>query len=705
MSIEARLRDLLRRARTRVLLIVALRWLPWLAVLALLCLRLSHPLLGSALGAAAAVFLGMLGWRRIRRIDSRWLIRRLDAKNRTFEDSSDLLFAEPADLGPLQRLQQQRVQQRLLDDPGSDPRPAVRWRPLAWNALAALLVATLITLWPRQAAIESVTPTRTPVGAGAQAPVQSLQAALQVVAPAYTGLSERTTQSLDAEVPQDSTLRWTLRFALPPSAVRLRFLDGETLALQQEGDAWRGERVLSRSTLYTIELEGAEPLPGTDPHRIEVIDDQPPKLVIGEPQRTLTVLDAAARSWSLRLEASDDYGLGAAQLQLTLAQGSGEQIAVSERRIALRGHGDARLQTFDHRVDLAALGFARGDDLIARIEVRDNRQPQPNVTRSASFILRWPAEESSDGSGVEGLVQQTLPAYFRSQRQIIIDTEALLAESPQLSADTVVERSDRIGVDQRILRLRYGQFLGEETEDASPPPPSADGDEEEHHEGDGHDHGEAGTESDPVSASELIAAAGHLHDIPEAATLLDPTTRRLLRAALDAMWQAEGELRLGQPAKALPHEYRALDNIKRVQQASRIYLARVGLELPQIDPARRLTGDRPSGSRRVDPLVAIDDHVDAPAAAWQALRDGSELPLDALAVWLHDADDDAQRLDLLTVIERLRSEPDCASCRERLAALLWPRLTPPAAAPALRPRADALGRAYLDALPAPGDTR
>ena len=96
---------------------------------------------------------------------------------------------------------------------------------------------------------------------------------------------------------------------------------------------------------------------------------------------------------------------------------------------------------------------SRGDDVIVRLAVSDNRQPQANTTRSASFILRWPPESASDSVGMEGIVERTMPAYFRSQRQIIIDTENLIAEQPKLDADAVLARSDGIGVDQKILRL------------------------------------------------------------------------------------------------------------------------------------------------------------------------------------------------------------------------------------------------------------
>ena len=65
-----------------------------------------------------------------------------------------------------------------------------------------------------------------------------------------------------------------------------------------------------------------------------------------------------------------------------------------------------------------------------------------------------------------------------------------------------------------------------------------------------------------------------------------------MRAALANMWDAELHLRMGRPEKALPYEYRALKLIKQIQQASRIYVERVGFDPPVIKVAeKRLSGD------------------------------------------------------------------------------------------------------------------
>jgi len=73
--------------------------------------------------------------------------------------------------------------------------------------------------------------------------------------------------------------------------------------------------------------------------------------------------------------------------------------------------------------------------------------------------------------------------------------------------------------------------------------------------------------------------------------LFDEATKGTLKAALNAMWQAELALHLYQADTALPHEYQALRELKAVQQAARIYVKRVGFEPPPLDSGKQLSGD------------------------------------------------------------------------------------------------------------------
>ena len=651
---------------------------------------------GGALAAMAIAGIGVAGLaivlhRRMQRLDAAWATRRLDL-DPARQDSADLLFRDPGTLGNLQRLQRARVEATLGDASAALRTPLPRRGLLAaWLAGVALVAWSLA--WP--ARVEAPSAVAPADAVAAEATHTTVTAAtLTIDAPAYTGLAATTQPSLSARVPAGSTLRWSLALRPQPAAVELRFHDDRRVALARDGDRWTGETALAHSGLYRIVVVDGLPLADTTRHRLDALPDTAPRIRIVAPDRSLTLRANGQRTWPLAFEASDDYGLRTARWIVTLAKGSGEQVEVSTRTLAARGEGDARAKRYATTLDLASLGFAQGDDLIVRLEVDDTRTPSPQRTRSASVILRWPPPASSESTGMEGLVKRALPAYFRSQRQIIIDTEALVAERGALAAERFESKSDAIGVDQRILRMRYGEFLGEENADQ----PDAAG-------ADGHDeHADAPPEGFGA-AIDVLESYGHTHDDAEAATLLDPQTRALLKRALDAMWQSERELRTARPEAALPHQYRALAAIKQVQQATRIYLARVGLELPPIDEARRMTGVRDGIADRRAGLQAAD--LDDPPALplWQALGDdapGAVDPavIDAFAEWLRDREasvDDA--LGLVAALDAVRAAPDCDDCRATLRAKLWPLLPGPTPAPLGRARADAEGAAYLQALP------
>jgi hypothetical protein len=678
-----------RRARLRRFAFALAVAAPPLAVAAVLAARGIDRGVAVAFASVLALAAVAIAVAHARAIDARALSRRYDDARPELEDSTALAQADDVALSPLQRLQRERVRERLAR---VAPPPPER---LPWRALAASLAIAAIALAANwldfTAATRPSSPAAAPRAAGTP-PTRISHAELSIEPPAYTGLDRRTQAALAARVEAGSRLAWALALEPAPATLALEFHDGTTLALERGDDArWRGERVLAKSALYRIVPGGVAPLADDARHRLDVVADAPPSIRVIEPERTLVPLADGQRQWTLAFEASDDYGIARAVLTLTHARGTGENIEVTRREVVLAGEGDARARRYRHAVALAPYALSPGDDLIAKLAVSDNRAPAPQVSRSASYILRVPFEAAGEGSGVEGLVRDTLPAYFRSQRQIIIDTEALVTESPSLDADALTQRSDAIGVDQRILRLRYGQFLGEQT--------SVEGD---HEEGAGHaDEGGEGV-SGGATSREVLEAFGHTHDDAEAATLLDPETQKLLRAALGEMWSAERHLRTGEPRAALPYEYRALDYIKQVQNATRIYLARVGLELPQVDEARRMTGEREGLRDRGAALAAAERGDAVPRAAWRALVRGDAIDAAALRAWLaanESSLDDA--IGWYEAIDALARDARCAPCRERLAALVWRSIErePPRAA--IRPVPDAAGRAYLDSLGAP----
>ena len=750
---------LLRAARRRQAAIALAFSLPWVLAIAALASGpgMAGPLPVVGLSLLALLAAAVMAWRSACRLDRGWLQRRLDATHPRLEDSSALLAAEPARLPPLARLQRQRLAQRLPPPEAAGVRAPWPVAGIAASAVAAGAVVAIALFLPGSPPAASVAEVPAPRAAGPALPgaPRLVERSLAITPPAYTGLPAREGDALDAKVPEGATLAWTLRFVPIPDEAALAFVDGRRIRLERDGDHWRGMLAAERPGLYRIATSPALPAEADALHRIDVVADRPPSIRVTAPAQTLSLRKPGQRHWDLAFEAADDHGIAAhADLHLTMTEGSGENIGFREEVRRIDGRGDRRRKGFSHRVDLDGLGLSEGDDLIVRFVVRDNRPGRAQATRSASHILRWPPPDAGTDSGMDGVLQKVLPAYFASQRQIIIDAEALLARKPRLPEEEFAARSDAIAVDQRLLRLRYGQFLGEESEgaptrasagtggaDGPPPPPvllptndaedeaeawramassqrQGDPADDQGHgvggpgaAGEAHDHdhaaGDAAGDGGPGVAGfgvagDVLQEFGHVHDIPEAATLLDPRTRNLLRRALGEMWQSELALRQARPQDALPPANRALALVKDIQQSDRIHLARTGSGLPPVDFSRRLTGERTGISSRRVPLPRAEPGEDVPAALWRALAGpspGAIIDLDALQAWL--ASDEARGGDPLAVmaaVDAVRVDPACADCVARLRALLWPLVTPPPAAPRLRREADATGRAYLDAL-------
>jgi hypothetical protein len=675
-----------RPARTRVALDTLAIGVPLTLLAAAVTWRIGGAAVIVALLALAATATAAL-W-RARRFDGRWVVRGLDERRGDVEDSADLIFADDARLTAMQRLQRARVLERLATDAGADLRPG--WSTgaiVAACAASAFGIAAMLLIPPGPP--EPLAPSSEGLPAVAGIPRLTGQR-LRIVPPAYTGLPPRDLATLDARAPEGSRLQWTLRFAPQPGRATLAFAQGGDVPLRQAQD-WRAALTLTRSALYRVAPAGSD-RPGPL-HRLDAIPDTPPRVAAAG--RTLTIVTPGQRGWIPTFTATDDYGVSTnASLRITLAQGEGEQVTFRERTIPLRGTGPARGRRFAAALDFATLGFAKGGDLIVQLTVADTA-PRPHVVRGPSLILRWPGDKGELAAGLDGAVKKAMPAYFRSQRQIIIDAEALIKVRRTITADDFAKRSDAIGVDQRMLRMRYGQFMGEESEGPSIALPTSDAEAPV--------AGAVPQTTTPAPAEpaaghdeDVLAEYGHTHDESEAATLLDPQTRKTLRLALDQMWQSELHLRQGDPAGALPPANRALVFIKRVQQATRIFLARTGSVQPAIEESRRMTGKREGLAGGTLTLVPPPPVGAEPGATWRALATGP-VAMGGLDRWLGGASV-PDRLGLAAAIDAVRRAPDCVRCRADLRAQLWRAMPRPIPRVARRDGGDAQGRRYLDAI-------
>lgn len=622
------------------------------------------------------------------------IARHLDRTLPALEESSELLLPRARPLSVLERLQQQRLQ-TLLDGAVHDgsvangplPRHLLPRHLLPRHRLglaAGVLVTSVLLaagLWlglpaPTARAGPLHSPPLPPFSPPEEVEAPGV-AAIDVLVepPAYTGLAPSHARGLDLRVPAGSRLTWAVTSQGEVDEALLTFDDGPPLTLEAPDGAGqrRAQRVVTAPRLYHLALRRAGEVVYRSAYaRIEIEPDQPPALEVVRPDRFTEVAPEGPNRITLEVEAEDDYGLGRAVIVATVARGGGEMVAFREERLAFAriDRRSPRAWRLVHVFDLAALGLEPGSELYFHVEARDRRTPEPNQARSATYRVRMVGEGALSVPLGRGIAVRPPPTYFRSQRQIIIDSERLIAEQASITRDAFERRSQNLGLDQAALRLRYGTILGEEFEDGQPV-------DEEHDHDHGHEEG-VGLED---GAAEEAAAAGqeedddqnelsrlaallpeglvHLHDSTESATFFTTDVKATLKEALAAMWDAELQLRLYEPAAALPHAYRALRALKKVQQASRVYVQRVGFEMPPLDLDRRLSGDLSKvrsrrAERQVDAALAHPEARRA-LAALRSLRTGGGRVVDGAPAERLAGDLEAAEAVL---VEQARGETD-----------------------------------------------
>jgi hypothetical protein len=448
-------------------------------------------------------------------------------------------------------------------------------------------------------------------------------ATLRIQPPAYTRLPETNSSNLNASSIVGAVLSWRLQFSHSNQlSVRLVNGRGHELPFRQTGDRYTYQDRLVNSGLYAIkaywrtEAKKDSVVYQSDFYRLEARPDLAPKIEPDSKElyRFHAIKDPKVLTVGARI--SDDFSVSNTFLVATVARGSGENVKFREVKFPLNqaNFKDAKLSK---TLDLNELKFAPGDELYYYWAAFDNRQPERNFTKSDTYFLVYKDTTRIEESELATMAVNIMPEYFRSQRQIIIDTEKLIASRKRSTSTSGVShafksQSNEIGFDQKVLRLRYGQFLGEEFETSAGgghiEPTDEEGDplkgfvhahdtgeehgEAHHVEEPHHDHGASGPESDKDPVAALMEQYVHAHDNAETNTFHEESTRSLLKMALEQMWQSELHLRMYEPEKALPFEQKALEYLKLSQQKARSYVKKTGFDPPQTkEKETRLTGE------------------------------------------------------------------------------------------------------------------
>lgn len=559
----------------------------------------------------------MAYFQRLFALDSNLLIRILNNNYPELEESVDLLISDEAELNLVQRIQHSRIEKKFEH---IYPQIKIPNNVKATSKTAAVLVFASLMLMafapdvnqteqgPLKQEIEKL---------NAQVEETKLESILVTITPpAYMAQPTHTANDLHLVVPEGSTVSWRITFNKPASAA-LIFSGRDSVTLASD-KVKTYTRKITDAGFYQLVWQDNGNWILSDYYKIEIVKDQPPKLDITNLEQFTKFEFVQPLKVEVKTSLQDDFGLADASVIATVSKGSGESVKFREERLKFDSpprisgkHVQAAVM-----LDLIKLGLEPGDELYFYVEANDIKVPISNYSRTETFFIA--IQDTTQYSAVEdeGLGVDLMPEYFRSQRQIIIDTEKLLKEKKKMTTQQFKFNSNELGYDQKVLRLRYGQFMGEEFEEQIGGGAIALEEEHDHetaeetvkrfghqHDtenehnlveqkkaGGNHNHNHSPKQEEDEDEDPLAAFA-HQHDDGEQATFFVESVRAKLKAALTVMWDAELYLRLYEPEKSLPYQYTALKLLKEISNDSRIYVHRTGFDPPPLKEEKRLSGD------------------------------------------------------------------------------------------------------------------
>ena len=462
-------------------------------------------------------------------------------------------------------------------------------------------------------------------------------ASVSVNPPAYTSLPKSKNEDLNVSAIIGSTLKWDVTFSHQENlSVRLANNRGDELIFRKSNGLFEYQDKLTGSGLYSIKAYWKDSLVyQSDFYKLEARPDLAPKIEPDSKELYQYHFLKDKKIIQVSAKISDDFKVRQAFIVATLARGSGENVKFREMKFPLTpaNFKEAKLS---QSIDLNALNFTPGDELYYYWAAIDNKEPEANFTKSDTYFIVYKDTAQVEESQLATMSVNTVPEYFRSQRQIIIDTEKLIARRKKIKKEEFNSISNEIGFDQKVLRLRYGQFLGEEFEQniggggGDAPHDEGHGEggnildkfthksdsegeaaenrksqpEEHHHEHGGESHADAGSKD---AIAELMEQYVHAHDDAEVNTFHEQSTKSLLKMALEQMWQSELHLRMYEPEKALPFENKALEFLKQAQHKARAFVKKSSYDPPPIkEKEKRLSGELTDLSKSFNQEKKID---------------------------------------------------------------------------------------------------
>jgi cell division protein FtsL len=543
----------------------------------------------------------------------------IDNHLENLEYSTSLLLKPSENLSSLAMLQQQKVVNRLSNEINkiSPPNNIIKSSIVA---TALILIGFLVyqfnltdyfTTEISPINKEDVISFQPTDSTNLQAEIPKLiNQSLTIYYPNYTNLPASKSSKMDVNAVEGSRISWEIEFSDTLETVSIENIENSYVMEQKDGK-YTYSLNLTSSSFYNFKFSDKKGNTYfSDLYAIEVTKDEAPTVDIKGIEQFTQFEFTDDKTVHFNSDITDDYGLNEAYIIATVSKGTGESVKFREEQLSFdtslkRG---AKSQNLSKTINLDAMKMEPGDELYFYILASDLKSPNPNISRSETYFVAI-KDTTTNTYGVEGtLGVDRMPDYFRSQRQLIIDTEKLIKQRGQLSKKDFNFTSNELGFDQKALRIKYGEFMGEEQAEEEGVVTKDNLEEfeaeNEHHDEEGeedllaaytHDHDGSNEhnlvdEKKEAESKNPLEAFAHSHDDAEMATLFEESLRSKLLKALGEMWDSELYLRLYEPEKSLPYQYRALSLLQDIKNSARIYVHRIGFDPPPIKEDARLSG-------------------------------------------------------------------------------------------------------------------
>lgn len=519
----------------------------------------------------------------LRHIDFKFITFRLDHYFPILEESASLLLKPLKNRNTLERIQAGHLNTILSRLPVSQKLIESFYRQFI---LAGLLLIVLVILNKPflsrlgiggLGGIHKISVQHLPIGKPVRIIAELKNLKIVVDEPAYTKRPPITQSSADVQFIQGAQINWDISTTSNAQKVQLLVNGKELINLipDKNRQKWHISKKIENTGFYQINIENNL----SAYFKLAAIKDLPPVIYMLAPGQYTLLSPGYDKPVLVRGQIIDDFGLSSVRLMATVASGGGESVKFRQFQLPMLPvfSGQPLKIGLHQSLSLKTLQIGSGDELFFYLTASDNHGLQ---TRTAMFYINF--RDTSRQSEVSGLVKglNPVPEYFRSERQLIIDTEKLLKEKKKLTASGFKEKSNDLGIDQQLLRQRYSKFLGEESSEEETFPESNKATDQ-------------GVQTVSASKNSIDAMFTEKPDNADDADIFEPVIKAELKAALNQMWLAERMLRTYKLSDARPYEYSALRLLKLVQEKTRAYVSKTSFHPMAVQPfVKRLSGEQ-----------------------------------------------------------------------------------------------------------------